>query len=51
LNPYAGQVLYPSGLARSGPDWAISYGIHDERCALAVLTAPELAAAVERIPS
>ncbi|MBZ2176381.1 MAG: hypothetical protein K7J47_01595 [Acidobacteria bacterium] len=51
LNPYAGQVLYPSGLARSGPDWAISYGINDERCALAVLTAPELAAAVERIPS
>lgn len=49
LNPYVGEVVYPCGMARAGADWAVSYGINDERCALAVLTADELRAAVERV--
>lgn len=49
LNPYAGEVVYPCGMARAGEDWAVSYGINDERCALAVVTAEELASSVERV--
>lgn len=49
LNPYVGEVIYPCGMARAGNDWAISYGINDERCAVAVMTREELAAAIERV--
>jgi hypothetical protein len=49
LNPYAGEVVYPCGMARAGKDWAVSYGINDERCALAIVTADELAASVIRL--
>ena len=49
LNPYVGEVVYPCGMVRVGEGWAVSYGINDERCALAVLTAEELAASVEKV--
>ncbi len=50
LNPYVGEVVYPCGMVRAGQGWSVSYGINDERCALAVLTLEELAASVEEVP-
>jgi len=37
LNPAVSEVLYPCGAARDGGGWLVSYGINDERCALARL--------------
>lgn len=49
LNPYVGEVIYPCGMARAQGGWAVSYGINDERCAAAVMTAGELSAAVQEV--
>jgi len=37
LNGAVSEVIYPAGAAAQGDDWVISYGINDERCAIAVL--------------
>jgi predicted GH43/DUF377 family glycosyl hydrolase len=37
LNPVVGEVLYPAGAAFADGHWAISFGINDERCAIAVI--------------
>ncbi|MBL8241372.1 MAG: hypothetical protein JNM66_28365 [Bryobacterales bacterium] len=49
LNPYAGEVIYPCGMARAEDGWAVSYGINDERCAVAIMTDQELISAVEGV--
>lgn len=43
LNPAVGEVIYPCGAAWSDECWAISYGINDERCAIATLSQAEVA--------
>ena len=35
LNPSVGEVLYPSGAIFDRGNWVISYGVNDERCAVA----------------
>ncbi|HVU34792.1 MAG TPA: hypothetical protein VHE61_15270 [Opitutaceae bacterium] len=38
LNPAVSDVLYPAGAARDGDQWLLSFGIDDERCAIARLS-------------
>ncbi|MFH8252161.1 polysaccharide pyruvyl transferase family protein [Microbacterium sp. B2969] len=39
LNPDVHDVVYPRGLVRSDAgEWIVSYGLNDERCALAVMS-------------
>lgn len=45
LNPAIDQVIYPCGAAHSGDRWLVSFGINDERCAVAVLRDDEVAGA------
>jgi hypothetical protein len=35
LNPAVGEVIYPCGADYADGNWTISYGINDERCAIA----------------
>jgi hypothetical protein len=42
LNPVVGEVLYPTGAAFADGHWTISFGINDERCAIAVIPHAEL---------
>lgn len=35
LNEVVGDVVYPCGLVPDGDDWVASYGVNDERCAVA----------------
>ncbi|MGD1031912.1 MAG: hypothetical protein ABSA05_12320 [Opitutaceae bacterium] len=37
LNPAVGEVIYPGGAVFEGGEWIVSYGINDERCAVAVI--------------
>lgn len=37
LNPAVCEVIYPCGAAHDGGRWIVSYGINDERCAIAVI--------------
>jgi len=37
LNPAVGEVIYPCGADYADGNWTISYGINDERCAIAVV--------------
>ncbi len=41
LNSAVGEVLYPSGASYDRGRWVISYGINDERCAVAVVSHDE----------
>lgn len=38
LNPAVAEVLYPSGAVFDRGNWVISYGVNDERCAVAVIS-------------
>ena len=38
LNPAVGEVIYPCGAVFDGDQWFISYGINDERCAVATIS-------------
>jgi hypothetical protein len=38
LNPAVGEVIYPCGAAFEGGEWVVSYGINDERCAIATIS-------------
>jgi hypothetical protein len=49
LNPSVAQVVYPCGAAYDQNHWIISYGINDEHCAIAVLSAAELADSIEAV--
>lgn len=42
LNPVVGSVVYPCGASFEDGRWAISYGINDERCAIALLPHAEV---------
>lgn len=44
LNPAVGEVVYVSGAAFHGEQWVISFGVDDERCAIATLSDAELRA-------
>lgn len=46
LNKAVGQVIYPSGLAQDAAGWLLSYGLHDEYCALVRLSQAELHASL-----
>ena len=46
LNPAVGEVVYPCGAANHDGHWFVSYGINDERCAIAILSHREVAGAV-----
>lgn len=37
LNPAVGSVVYPCGAVHRDGRWHVSYGLHDEHCAIAVL--------------
>ena len=52
LNPAVGEVIYPCGAAFDGRQWVISYGINDERCAIATISHDVLLASlqIERKP-
>jgi hypothetical protein len=42
LNVAVGEVVYPSGAAFVNGGWAVSFGVDDERCAIAVITMQEV---------
>jgi predicted GH43/DUF377 family glycosyl hydrolase len=44
LNPAVGEVVYPCGADYSEGQWTISYGINDERCAVAALSHAQIQA-------
>ncbi len=45
LNPDVHEVIYPRGLARGRDgEWIVSYGLNDEACAIAVMSADEFGA-------
>ncbi len=46
LNPAVGQVAYPCGAAHDSGRWIVSFGINDERCAIALLSNDEVAGGV-----
>jgi hypothetical protein len=48
LNPAVGEVIYPCGAQYGDGQWTISYGINDERCAIAVLPHAEILATLPR---
>ncbi len=42
LNRAVARVVYPNGLVRNGDHWLVSYGMNDERCAIAPLSDAQL---------
>ncbi len=46
LNPAIAEVAYPCGAVQEAGHWWISYGINDERCAIAQLSAAEVESAL-----
>jgi predicted GH43/DUF377 family glycosyl hydrolase len=46
LNPAVAEVVYPCGAIHREGRWFVSYGINDERCAVAVVPHPAVEAAV-----
>ncbi|OIR06388.1 hypothetical protein GALL_115780 [mine drainage metagenome] len=42
LNRAVARVVYPNGLVRKGDHWLVSYGMNDERCAIAPLSDAQL---------
>jgi hypothetical protein len=50
LNPAVGEVLYPGGADFDGSKWVVSYGINDERCAVAVIPHAEMQACLRQLP-
>jgi hypothetical protein len=46
LNPAVGRVIYPCGAAFDGGQWIVSYGINDERCAIAAISHDEILASL-----
>ncbi len=46
LNELVGDVIYPCGLVPDGDDWVVSYGINDERCAVARVKRADVAASM-----
>lgn len=51
LNPAVGEVTYPCGAALVDGRWFVSYGINDERCAIAVMAHAGVEAAVSALAS
>lgn len=49
LNPAVGEVLYPGGAIFDRGNWVISYGINDERCAVAVISHADIQACTCRL--
>ena len=49
LNPAVAEVIYPCGAAHHDGRWWISYGLNDERCAIAVLEESAVAGAVRPV--
>jgi len=49
LNPAIAEVIYPCGAVYGGGRWVISYGVNDERCALAILPHGEILAALRPV--
>lgn len=46
LNRAVARVVYPSGFARDGERWLVSYGMNDELCAIAPLSDAQLLGSV-----
>jgi hypothetical protein len=49
LNAAVAEVVYPAGAAFVNGNWAVSFGIDDERCAIAVLTMQEVVQTLEPV--
>ena len=49
LNAEVAEVVYPCGMVATGNDLVISYGINDESCAIAVVPAADVEAALEPV--
>ena len=49
LNAEVAEVVYPCGMVAAGSDLVISYGINDESCAIAVVPAADVEAALEPV--
>jgi hypothetical protein len=47
LNPAVGEVIYPCGAVLERRQWIISYGINDERCAIATISHDALLASLQ----
>jgi predicted GH43/DUF377 family glycosyl hydrolase len=49
LNPAIAEVIYPCGAAYTDDRWVVSFGLNDERCALARFTHAEVLAALRPV--
>jgi hypothetical protein len=49
LNAAVAEVVYPAGAAFVNGHWAVSFGIDDERCAIAVLSMQEVVQTLTRV--
>jgi hypothetical protein len=49
LTPMFGEVLYPCGAVFHGGQWVVSYGITNERCAVAVLPHADIQACLRAV--
>lgn len=50
LNPAVCEVVYPCGAAHDDGRWIVSYGLNDERCAIAVLAREDVDACLREWP-
>lgn len=49
LNPAIGDVVYPAGLAFADGRWIVSFGVDDERCAIAAIAHRVLTSTLDKV--